>query len=200
MKQLSIALGISTILGLFALLIVANPDITVSFIDTLKPICNALNIKTRAEAQSYIVMWTLVSFVGCFITMILAFKGKQLRRSRVRTARELKQNNSIVVNTKDDLKEIADEEKKKAKEEEKAEKEKVKKERKSIKTIFARKKKEAEETADEVADEVVAVEETVTETVEEVKEEATTTAKKTANTAKTKQQQLEEWLNNMKKK
>ena len=119
MKQLSIMLAISTILGLIGLLLVTSPDITVSFIDSLKPICNALNIQTRAEAQSYILMFTLVSFVGCFITMILAFKGKQLRRRRerrVRQAREMRNLGSIVVNTKEDLKEIAKEEQKKEEE------------------------------------------------------------------------------------
>ena len=136
MKQLSIILAISTILGLLGLLLVTSPDITVSFIDSLKPICNALNIQTRAEAQSYILMFTLVSFVGCFITMILAFKGKQLRRRRerrVRQAREMRNLGSIVVNTKEDLKEIAKEEQKKEEEAAAAENvETPKKEKKSF--------------------------------------------------------------------
>lgn len=205
MKQLSIMLAISTILGLLGLLLVTSPDITVSFIDSLKPICNALNIQTRAEAQSYILMFTLVSFVGCFITMILAFKGKQLRRRRerrVRQAREMRNLGSIVVNTKEDLKEIAKEEQKK--EEEVVATENVetpKKEKKSFADRFKRKKKEINDTIDEKVETTEAVkEEVVEEVVQTVEKTVQNAESKVEQKQKTHQQQFDEWLSAMRKK
>lgn len=205
MKQLSIILAISTILGLFGLLLVTSPDITVSFIDSLKPICNALNIQTRAEAQSYIIMFTLVSFVGCFITMILAFKGKQLRRRRerrVRQAREMRNLGSIVVNTKEDLKEIAKEEQKKEEEAVVTENaETPKKEKKSFADRFKRKKKEINDTIDEKVETAEAVkEEVVEEVVQTVEKTVQNAESKVEQKQKTHQQQFDEWLSAMRKK
>lgn len=205
MKQLSIILAISTILGLFGLLLVTSPDITVSFIDSLKPICNALNIQTRAEAQSYILMFTLVSFVGCFITMILAFKGKQLRRRRerrVRQAREMRNLGSIVVNTKDDLKEIAKEEQKKEEEAAVTENaETPKKEKKSFADRFKRKKKEINDVIDEQVETAEAVkEEVVEEVVQTVEKTVQNAESKVEQKQKTHQQQFDEWLSAMRKK
>ena len=204
MKQLSIMLAISTILGLLGLLLVASPDITVSFIDSLKPICNALNIQTRAEAQSYILMFTLVSFVGCFITMILAFKGKQLRRRRerrVRQAREMRNLGSIVVNTKEDLKEIAKEEQKKEEASVTENAETPKKEKKSFADRFKRKKKEINDTIDEKVETAEAVkEEVVEEVVQTVEKPVQNAESKAEPMQKTHQQQFDEWLNAMRKK
>ena len=204
MKQLSIMLAISTILGLLGLLLVASPDITVSFIDSLKPICNALNIQTRAEAQSYILMFTLVSFVGCFITMILTFKGKQLRRRRerrVRQAREMRNLGSIVVNTKEDLKEIAKEEQKKEEAAVTENAETPKKEKKSFADRFKRKKKEINDTIDEKVETAEAVkEEVVEEVVQTVEKPVQNAESKAEPMQKTHQQQFDEWLNAMRKK
>lgn len=205
MKQLSIMLAISTILGLLGLLLVTSPDITVSFIDSLKPICNALNIQTRAEAQSYILMFTLVSFVGCFITMILAFKGKQLRKRRerrVRQAREMRNLGSIVVNTKEDLKEIAKEEQKKEEEAAVTENaETPKKEKKSFADRFKRKKKEINDAIDEQVETAEAVkEEAVEEVVQTVEKTVQNAESKVEQKQKTHQQQFDEWLSAMRKK
>ena len=192
-KPLCIFFAIGTILGLIMLIIVFNPDITLSMLDTLKPICGKFGIETRAEAQSYILIYTAVCFVGCFTAILIAFKeqkvASKMRRNRIHHARELRQTNSISINTKVDLAEAI-------KNEEKLAEEKVEKEHKPR---FKKHKKEIEDNVEVVVDDVSTE---VVETAQETKEVVDKKASETIDTAKQTKvkatNKLQSWIDEIK--